>query len=45
MWKLAQASPGVEWDVAETGALTPSEKLNIALELFESGVAMLREKL
>jgi hypothetical protein len=37
--------PRVEWDVAETGALTPAEKLHIALELFESGVAMMREKL
>jgi hypothetical protein len=31
--------------VAETRSLTPSEKLEIALELFESGVAMMRETL
>ncbi len=31
--------------MAETGPLTPAEKLNLALELFESGVAMMREKL
>jgi hypothetical protein len=31
--------------VAKTNPLTPSEKLDIALELFESGVAMMRETL
>jgi len=36
---------GVEWDVVESRSLTPSEKLGIALELFESGVAMMRETL
>lgn len=31
--------------MAKTKPLTPSEKLGIALELFESGVAMMRETL
>ena len=31
--------------MAESSALTASEKLRIALELFESGVAMMRETL
>jgi hypothetical protein len=31
--------------MAETSSPTPSEKLRIALELFESGVAMMRETL
>lgn len=31
--------------MAESSSLTPSEKLRIALELFESGVAMMRETL
>ena len=31
--------------MAESRPLTPSEKLRIALELFESGVAMMRETL
>jgi hypothetical protein len=31
--------------VAEIGPLTPSEKLEIALELFESGVELMRENL
>ncbi|HEY7700083.1 MAG TPA: hypothetical protein VIE88_16780 [Vicinamibacteria bacterium] len=31
--------------MAKTNPLTPSEKLGIALELFESGVAMMRETL
>lgn len=31
--------------MAKTKPLTPSEKLDIALELFESGVAMMRETL
>lgn len=31
--------------MAESSSLSPSEKLRIALELFESGVAMMRETL
>lgn len=31
--------------MAKTRALSPAEKLNVALELFESGVAMMRETL
>jgi hypothetical protein len=31
--------------VTETSSLEPSEKLRIALELYESGVAMMRETL
>ena len=31
--------------MAESSSLTPSEKLRIALDLFESGVAMMREAL
>jgi hypothetical protein len=31
--------------MAETSSPTPSEKLRIALDLFESGVAMMRETL
>ena len=31
--------------MAEPRSLTPAEKLEIALELFESGVAMMRENL
>jgi hypothetical protein len=31
--------------VAESSSITPSDKLRIALELFENGVAMMRETL